>query len=308
MINAGNFAVFGVVIAVMLLYGCRPNDAVNAGSTDGKITVVATFYPLYDITRKIAGDKLNVDALIPAGVEPHDYEPSPEDIIKLSRAKGFITIGFRFSGIENKLMESYDGKITAIDSKKGITLLNAQGGDKGEIERNSGKDPHIWLSPTNMIIIAGNIRDGLKNIDPLNAGLYDENAKKIIEELKLLDSEYRKGLFGCRKSVILTNHRAFAYVARDYGFNQVGISGLEPETEPTAKEIIRIKEEAIKNNATYIFTEELVDARIAQAIAGEIGAKTIVLNPIEGTKNPNEDYFSLMRANLANLKLALGCS
>ena len=291
----------GILLEIILiLSACSQKQPLQNNPTSTRIDVVTTFYPLYDVTKKISGDKADVQSLIPAGVEPHDYEPTPSDIAKLGKSKAFVVMGLEFSEIEGELAESANN-IQVIDAPKGVPLIDAE-------EDNTGKDPHVWLSPNNMIIIAANIRDGLKNVDQTNSKLYDENAKKVINELKKLDSEYKTGLSKCKKNVILTNHRAFAYLAKDYGFKQIGISGIEPETEPTPKEIIKIKDEAIKNNVKYIFTEELVDTRVAETIAKEIGAKTFVLDPIEGVKDPNEDYFSLMRENLAKLKIALECS
>ena len=280
----------------------------NNGAT--KLQIVATFYPLYDITKRIAGDRADVYSLVPSGVEPHDYEPTPNDILKLNMADAFVTIGLEFSNVENKLTESGENKILLIDAKKGIKLLNAQKfqGWGAQYEKNSGKDVHIWLSPKNMMAIAANIRDNLKAIDSKNADYYEENTRKTIEELENLDAEYITNLSNCKKNMILTNHISFAYLGADYGFSQIGIFGLKPEAEPNPQDIVAIKNEATRNKINYIFTEELIDTRVARTIAKEIGAKTLVLNPIEGIKDSSEDYFSLMRNNLANLKLALECS
>lgn len=294
-----------LIVLLFVLAGCRYSVT---PPEEGKIRVVATFFPLYDITAKIGGGRLDVVSLVPQGVEPHDYDPSPQDMLKLADSGAFVTIGLDFSVIENKLVQAGESKMRIIDSKKGIVLLEADNSGGAEESSGGGRDPHLWLSPSDMIKMANNIAEGLQDVDPQNKEAYMYNLAKVIEQLKKLDEEYRKGLSDCRKDVILTNHRAFAYLERDYGFRQIGISGLEPETEPTPQEIIRIKEEALKNGIKYIFTEELVDQRIAETIAKEIGAKTIVLDPVEGIREPGDDYFSIMRKNLASLRTAMVCS
>ncbi len=295
----------------LILSACAAmqNDNPDAAKAE-KITVVSTFYPLYELTKKIGGDQIEASAIVPAGVEPHDYEPSPIDILRLSKAGAFVTIGLEFSGIEDKLAQGNENKISVIDSKKGVMLLDAEPQDAQDSKKsaNAGKDPHIWLSPNNMIAMSMNIKDGLKNADQKNANLYENNAQKVIGELKKLDSDYKNGLSSCKKQVIITNHKAFAYLGRDYGFREIGIFGLAPQTEPTPREIIIIKNEAKKNDVNYIFSEELADPRISETIANEIGAGVLVLNTIEGIKRAGEDYFSLMRENLANLRLALECA
>mgnify|MGYP001573711782 CR=1 FL=1 len=305
-------ACIGILLSfALILSACatmQGQSNANAAKAE-KINVISTFYPLHDITKKIGGDKIEAGVIVPAGVEPHDYEPSPGDILKLSKAGAFVTMGLEFSGIEDKLT-GINEMIFIIDSKKGIMLLDAEPQDIEDAQKNLnyGKDPHIWLSPNNMIAMSINIRNGLKSIDPKNANVYEHNAQKLIDELKKLDSDYKKELSSCKKNAVITSHRSFAYLGRDYGFRQIGIFGLAPQIEPTPKQIISIKNEAKKNNVTYIFSEELLDPRISETMAKEIGAKILVLDPVEGVKNPSDDYFSLMRKNLANLRLALGCS
>jgi zinc transport system substrate-binding protein len=319
-----NFILF-FLMASAILAGCSNHAAQNETDSNKKI-IAATFYPIYDLTKSIATDA-QVFSVVPAGAEPHDYQPTPNDIIKLGESSAFVTIGLEFEEFEERLVLGTGGKITVITASEGINLLDANIDDSKEEEHEEGekihsnkeehneedehdhlgKDPHVWLSPNNMIIMAKNINEGLKEVYPQSAKLYDENANKLIEDLKKLDEDFRKELPLCKKKHVLVSHRAFAYLANDYGFEQIAISGLEPETEPSPREIARLGEEAREHGIKYIFYEELVDPRVANTIAREIRAKTLELNPIEGTKNPSENYISLMRKNLANLKLALEC-
>ena len=297
-------------ILFLTMTGCTSNDT-NMADDNSKIQVVATFYPIYDIAKKIGGEKIKVYSLIPSGVEPHDYEPNPQDIIRLNKADIFIVIGLEFSNIEKELMEITSTNVKVIDSIKGIPLLDAEKTSnvhKDKEDNNMGKDPHIWLSPKNMITVAKNIKEGLIQTEPENKKYYEQNADKVITELQMLDTDFRKMLSNCKKDIILVNHLAFAYLANEYGFRQIGIAGLSQESEPSPQQLVKLKELALKNNIKYIFYEELVEPRIAQTIAKEISGNTLVLNPIEGSDKLNEDYISLMRKNLANLKLGLECA
>jgi zinc transport system substrate-binding protein len=167
-------------------------------------------------------------------------------------------------------------------------------------------DPHIWLSPKNAKLMVNNIKNGLMAADPKNADVYLANAQKLSQELDELDAEYKTGLAACAKDVVLVNHNAFSYLARDYGFEIITIHGLEPEAEPTPGQLQELIEEAKEHDIKYVFYEELVDPRVAQTIANEVGAQTLELNPLESGSS-GDNYVALMQENLENLQLALEC-
>ncbi len=267
------------------------------------VSVVTTFYPLYDAAREIAGANATVSSIVPNGVEPHDYDPSPSQIAGISGADVFVEAGVGFDGLEGKLRQGLGAKAVIVNASEGVSLESG-GQEDGSA---AGVDPHIWLSPKRMMVIADNIKNGLEKADPGNRVGYERNAEGFKARLKQLDSEYRSGLRGCKQDTILTSHNAFGYMAADYGFKQVYISGLSPDAEPSPKKIAELVDAAKKDNISYIFYEELVDPRIAQTIAGEIGAQTLELSPLEGTKNKDDDYFSVMRRNLKNLRTAMEC-
>lgn len=284
------------IATVIIISGCTSKTLAEQ-TNKSNLTIGATFYPFYQITKDIAADKAEVVSLVPNGVEPHDYDPTPGDLVKFSNAKGFVTIGLEFGQIETKLLTAVND-ISVIDSKKDIVLINNSGGKP---------DPHIWLSPKNMEQVAKNIADGLKKADPKNTLEYDKNTQLEIQKQNQLDQEYSQGLANCKNRIILTSHSAFAYLANDYNFTQIGISGLEPDTEPTPGQLKELVDTAKKYKIKYIFYEELVDPKISNVIANEVGAQTMQLNPIEGTKNVSDNYFTIMRRNLANLRLAMEC-
>lgn len=304
---------------LIIVSGCTSSSQHQAVSqTDGKLKIAATFFPLYDITKDIAGNKADIYSIIPDGVEPHDFEPTIDAIKKLNSADAFVTIGIEFQQTEQKLIDAVNPNIKLISSSKGLELINlkSETGSVPELSisesgkdlgTETGKDTHIWLSPRNMEFMAKNIAEGLKSINSANADYYDANLNITLSKLIQLDTEYKDGLSNCSKDTILVSHNAFAYLAKDYGFNFISISGISPELEPSPQQIKQLVDIANKKNLKYIFYESLVDPRVSQTVAKEIGAQTLELDPIEGSNDPNADYFSIMRKNLENLKIALEC-
>ncbi len=296
-----------ILISATLLAGCTTQN--NTPQSE-KLKVVATFYPFYDITKNIGSEKIELSSIVPpsSGVEPHDYEPTSKDIINLNTSDVFITTGTEFAEFEDQLIKSLDKKVFVINASEGIEQIPANEA-LNEEDHIFVNDPHIWISAKNAQKIAQNIADGLAKADPKNAEYYRQNASAYIEKLKELDMEYKTRLSNCRKSTILTSHAAFGYLARDYNFNQIALLGLSPESEPTADQIKKIVNEARKYGIKYIFYEELVDPKVSEIIAKEVGAQTLLLSPIEGltNKDSTETYISKMRGNLANLEVALEC-
>ncbi len=170
----------------------------------------------------------------------------------------------------------------------------------------TGVDPHVWLSPRNAIQIAENIKDGLVSAREEYATIFEENAAAFIQELTLLDQEMQTALASCEQNTILVTHNAYQYLARDYGFNTISISGLSPESEPTPQQLVELVNKAEEYNIQYVFFEELVSPRVAQAIAQEIGAETLTINPVAGSQ-ADEGYLAIMRDNLNKLVQALAC-
>ena len=265
-----------------------------------ELTVAATFYPLYDLTKSIVGDKGTVYSIVPAGVEPHEYEPNPSDLQKLSDADVFVTMGIEFAEFEKELGEVHP-TAEIIAASTGISLLKAE-------DEHATNDPHIWLSPKNAQKMALNIMTGIAEADPQQKEYYLRQGQQLIDDLNALDMEFKESLASCTKEVILVNHNSFSYLARDYGFKTIAISGLEPEAEPTPQQLAELVTEAKKHSIKYVFYEDLIDPRVAKTIAEEVGAETLKLDPLEGSADPSATYTSLMRKNLLALQLALECS
>lgn len=263
---------------------------------DNKMLVTTSFYPIYFLTARIGGDLINVENLTPAGTEPHDYELTSRDIIGIKKSKLLILNG---GGLE-----PWDDKINMNISGPVILILSNELGD--------GKDPHIWLSPTLAIKIAERVAIELIKIDSKNQLYYESNLSVLKTELINLDSAYKTGLKKCQKKDFVTSHNAFGYLAGEYGLKQISIAGFSPEEEPSSKQLAEVAKFAKDNQIKYIFFESLVSPKLSETIAQEIGAQTLVLNPIEGLSeeelSQGKNYLTEMEKNLDNLKIALECN
>ena len=283
------------------------SDAASNGSSGaagpGTTKVSVAFYPLEYAAAKVGGDKVSVTNLTLPGQEPHDLELTPQQVASLEEAdlvvylKGFqpaVDKAVEQSGAKNKL-----------DLSQVIQLHPA-----AEDHDHGTTDPHFWLDPTLEAKAVSAIADELSKIDANNKSTYETNAKSTTDDLTALDGEYRSGLTNCRVKTIITTHAAFGYLTERYGLEQIGISGLSPNEQPSPARIAKVQEEAKEHGVTTIFFETLTSDEVAKAIAGDLGLRTAVLDPIEGitAESAGQDYPSVMKANLDAIKQANGCS
>lgn len=280
-----------IVISAALFFLIQKRQSVIINPT--KIQVATSFYPLYFFTKEIAGDKIEVVNITPAGAEPHDYELTSQDVIEIGQSKLLVLNG-NLEPWANKILNDLKGKNTKV-----ITVGATSG------------DPHTWLSPTLSKREAEKIAEELKNIDPINSNYYQENEVKLEKELDNINNEYKIGLQNCQTRTFVTSHEAFSYLASDYNLNQVSIAGLSPDNEPSLNQLAEITNTVMKNNVKYIFFESLASPKLAVTIANEVGAGTLVLDPIEGILpkdiSKGVNYLTLMTNNLQNLRKALEC-
>ncbi|MFZ5632629.1 MAG: metal ABC transporter substrate-binding protein [Bacillota bacterium] len=311
-------AVLFAIGLLLALGGCggsgrkEPAPAVPAGE---KIKVYTSIYPLFDFAKNIGGDRVEVINLLPPGADPHHWEPTPGDLIKISQCDVFVYCGAGLeSWVESVLKNTGREKMVIVDCSRGIELL--AGGGEHDGEKHGGKehdgdhggDPHIWLDPVNAGIMVDNILAGLAGADPAGKEYYTANAQNYKAGLAQLDGQYREALAGARVRQFVVSHAAFGYLARRYGLEQVPIRGLTAESEPGPARMAEIVDLVRKNGIKYIFFEPLASPRVSETIARETGAKTLILNPIaaltEKDINAGKNYLVLMRENLENLKTA----
>jgi zinc transport system substrate-binding protein len=254
--------------------------------------IVAAFYPIAYAAARLAPDA-EVENLTPAGAEPHDLELSARDVGRVHDADVVLYFG---GGFMPALQKAVEGNPHAVDLLKRQRLVRAGEGEETTL------DPHVWLAPLRYAAIVREIAAALRS---------PRAADGMVSQLRELDQRYRRGLARCKRRQIVTSHAAFGYLARAYGLEQIPLTGLAPEAEPSAKAIERLVQQVEQDGATTVFFETLVSPKLAQAVAREAGARTAVLDPLEGL-TPDEiasgaDYFSVMRENLAALRKALGC-
>jgi zinc transport system substrate-binding protein len=278
--------------------GCAARSAAG----DGKLRVVAAFYPLQYVAEQVGGDRVLVSNLVKPGAEPHDLELQPNQVAELSRANLVVYL----RGFQPAVDEGVDqqAKDKSVDAAAVGPLHEAPPGSE-----EPGEDPHIWLDPTRFAAVADKVAEWLAKVDEPNRDAYLDRAHALRTKLVALDEEFNKGLAQCQRREIVTSHAAFGYLADRYKLTQIPITGLSPEEEPTPQRLAAVAQQARQHKATTIFFETLVSPKVAQSLASEIGAKAEVLDPIEGIdEGSSEDYLSVMRSNLSTLRGALGCT
>lgn len=289
------------LLAVSLL-GTAACGARNANS-DGRPEVVAAFYPLAWLAGQVGGPDVAVRNLTKPGAEPHDLELTPKQVISVGEAK----LAFYIRGVQASVDKAVDehAKHHELDAETLVKTLPAP----QDAESKSPLDPHIWLDPSRFATVAAGLGERLAKIDKKNAAGYLQRARDVAERLNALDGEFRQGLKTCKRKTIVTGHSAFGYLAQRYGLQQVGVTGLDPESEPSPKRVAELTGLVKRSGTTTVFTETLVSPKTAQTLAAEAGVRTEVLDPVEGVKpGSSDDYFSVMRRDLATLRPALGCS
>jgi len=295
------FVVILIFMVSVVFLVSKKGDVVKENSN--KILVATSFYPLGEFAKRVGGDLIDVVIVTPSGAEPHDYEPTPQDIIAVRKSKVFVYQGSGF--------DSWAERLGPDLKKEGIDVINMN--SNFNLDSRQGKaDPHIWLDPVLASKEVEIIRETLSKIDPTHETNYRSNASKFESELELLSEQYRRELSNCKQNKIIVSHEAFGYLGKRYGFNFISVSGLSPEEEPSAQRIGELTKIVKENDIHYVFFETLVSPKLAETIANETGAQTAVLDPIEGiTENDlkiGKNYLSLMGNNLSNLRKALQCN
>lgn len=274
---------------------------------NNKLQIVASFYPMAFFVSQIAGNKADVFNITPASAEPHDYEPTTQDIARIQDSNMLVLNGGKLEAWGDKIKDQLKGsKVLVITAGEGLASQNLT--ENGQ----AIQDPHVWQNPILAKKEVLSIEKGLEKVDPQNTLYYQANAKKLENRLDQLDQEYKSGLVSCKLKDFVTSHAAFGYLATRYGLNQVAISGVSPDAEPSSQKLAEIANLVKKEHIDVIFFESLVSPKLSDTIAHETGARTLVLDPLEGIPqeevNKGANYFSIMRQNLSNLQTALQCN
>ncbi|MFI7293286.1 metal ABC transporter substrate-binding protein [Streptomyces sp. NPDC050121] len=290
------------------------SDSAAAANTD-KFDVVASFYPMAFLAEQIGGDHVHVTSLTEPGQEPHDLEISAKQTAALQESDAVLYL--------KNLQPSVDSAVSQSEIKTKIdaallTTMEKHGNEVGghaaehddhENEDLAGLDPHIWLDPVRYSQVAQGVGKAFEKADPDHAADYKANTAALVKKLDELNTQFKTGLANTKTKVFVTTHAAFGYLAERYGLTEEAITGLDPDSEPSAARVKELEKMARADGVTTVFYETLVSDKTAKTIASDAGLKTDVLDPVEGIvkgKSRGTDYFSVQEANLKALQTALG--
>lgn len=307
-------AILLFLLLLPLFSACQNKQGSDAG--EKKLKVITTLFPLYDFSREIAGDKAEVIMLLPPGMEPHGFEPKPEDIFRISKADIFIyTDRYMEPWVADLVKGIGNTNLLVIDSGSGVKFIPAGEADEHEghgHDHGAGMDPHIWLDFTNAQKMVENIAEGMAAKDPGNRKYYLDRAAAYNRRLAVLDERFRSGLSGCSTRMFLHGgHYAFGYMAARYGLDYRSAYSVSANAEPTPQKIAGLVSLIKSNGLKYVFYEELFSPTMADAIAREGGATLLKLDVANNVSREELDrgvtFISLMERNLENLRKGLQC-
>jgi zinc transport system substrate-binding protein len=300
---------------VLALSGCAAFSDAAPGVADGKVRVVAAFYPLQYVAQRVAGTHGKVVDLTQPGAEPHDLEIPPKQTAEIVDADLVVyEAGFQ-PAVDDAIRQNATGEKVDAATVAGLESPDHDGHDHGASDHALGEenahgdlDPHFWQDPLKLAEVADAVEKKLAAIDPGHTDQYAANAAALRSDLESLDRSYKAGLADCERSTVVVSHDAFGYLAK-YGLEMEPIVGLSPGAEPTPGDLARLQDLIRTDGITTVFSERLVSPRLSQSLADDMAITTAVLDPIEGLSDQTagENYLSLMKQNLAALRKANGC-
>ncbi|MER7534861.1 metal ABC transporter substrate-binding protein [Streptomyces sp. NPDC097704] len=308
-----------VALGLVTLSACGGSSDAADRNGDGKLDVVASFYPMRFLAEQIGGGHVSVDTLTKPGVEPHDLELRPRQVVDLGTADVILYLKGLQPAVDEAIAQS--GVKNTVDAST-LTTMEEHGTEAGGHDHaaeeagheghdhgsGAGADPHVWLDPVKYAEVAKGVGAAFQKADPAHAADYEKNTAALVKKLGDLNAEFETGLKNTATKTFITTHSAFGYLAERYGLEQEGISGVDPESEPSPARIKQLQDIAEKDKVSTVFFETLASDKTAKTLAGDAGLKTDVLDPLEGItdKSKGHDYIEVMRSNLAALKTALG--
>ncbi|MCU1432904.1 MAG: zinc transporter substrate-binding protein [Actinotalea sp.] len=301
------------VAALATTAACAPSGGAEGGAGD-RLTVLASFYPLQYVVEQVGGDLVDVASLTPPGIEPHDIELSARQLQEVADADVVVVLGGFQPAVDKAVAaQQPEHLVDAATTPSVAEHLGAEGspeaeGSEDDGHGHDGADPHFWLDPTLLADVAEDVATALAEAQPGDAEAFRDRADGLAADLSALDQELAAGLATCERRVVVTAHEAFGFLAERYDLEQVGISGLDPEAEPSPARLREIGEVVADHGVTTLFTEELLNPKVSETLADDLGIRTAVLDPIENRTDPADDYRGAMEQNLAALREALACT
>jgi len=273
------------------------NQTNTEEASKGKVSV--TFNAMKEFVEAVGGDKVEVSTIIPDGTEPHDYEPTAQDLVGLSTAQVFIYNGFGMEAwADDAIAAANNSSLIAVEASSGATPITNT--DEAEIEEHGQYDPHIWLSLKGAEIEVKNIKDALVEADPSNQEYYEANYSSFVSQLESLYNEYADKFASLQKKNIVTGHAAFAYLCQDFGLVQNSVEDVFAEGEPSAQQLTELVSYCKENNVTTIFAEEMASPEVSQTLADEVGANVKTIYTIESAED-GLSYLERMQSNLSEI-------
>lgn len=302
----------GLVGVVVLTLALVANGCSLRAPGTGKPLVMASVYPLAFFASQIGGDAVEVRLLVPPGAEPHDWEPTPRDVAAIGDARLLVYNGAGLEPWIDRLAPSLPATgPRVIEATSGLPLLSVKVPASGGGDHGDGVDPHVWLDPEMAKAQAEVIRSALTAAMPAEAAGFRQRADRLVQRLDALNRSFTQGLAQCRVRAFVTAHLAFSYLADRYGLEQIAIAGLSPEDTPTPARLAELTRLVRERQVRVVFFEELTSPAVAQTLAREAGARTGVLDPLEGLSDSAAkaglDYFGVMERNLDALRRAMDC-
>lgn len=306
-----------LLVSLATWYGISQNQ--KTANATNKLQVMASFYPVYDLARQVGGEVAEVTNITPTGAEAHDFEPSPKTLTEAYQAGLFIYHDEEMEPWVSKFIKDYSGvavrsiegiDVHAVDEHEEDHEAESEEHHEEDDGHNHSFDPHVWTDPILAEKMVDNILAGFAAADPANRTIYEANAANLKSELARLDQEFSQQLTICSQRTIVTSHAAFHYFADRYNLTILPISGLTPTQEPSAGKLAELSNLVKDQGITTIFFESQTSPQLAQTLARETGAKTAILDPIEGINQSSstESYVSIQEKNLVSLKTALACN
>ncbi|MDR1000518.1 MAG: metal ABC transporter substrate-binding protein [Clostridiales bacterium] len=310
---------FALLIAVSLLTGCGQNTASAESKSDGQVSVVATIFPPYDFARAVTGDKAEISMLLLPATESHSFEPTPQDIIKIQNCDVFIYNGGESDEWVNEVLESIDTSeieivkfIDCVEVVEEEIVEGMEEEEEGEEHEHGEIDEHVWTSPRNAKLIVQRISDALCGVDSANAAIYKQNADAYIAKLEELDTKFQGVIDNAsRKTIVFGDRFPFRYFADAYGLDYfAAFPGCSTETEPSAATVAFLIDKVKAEQIPVVFHIELSNARMADTIAEQTGAKVLELHACHNISKADfevgKTYIDIMTANVDALKEAIG--
>lgn len=307
-----SIAIAAIIAIAMIIDVSEPKQGISLQEKTTKLNVVASFYPLYEFSKNVAGDKAEVSAFIPIGVEPHDWEPSANDILNLKESNIFVYNGVGMEPFVDKLIDSGEyNNVKFVETTEGINLIQTNDEHQNEPDNHTVYNPHVWLDPVLAKQQVMMIKDAMIDADPDNKKYYEDNANAYSIKLDELNSKIQTELSHCKKDTFMPFHDAYSYFANRYGLKTLPLSGVSPESEVTATDLREFVDFIQKNEIKTIYSEELVDPKLATTLAEEADAQVLIFSPLEGLTNQETidgiTYLDKMNENIQNLKIGLEC-